>query len=76
MPDDIYNELSKGINWPENSFAPKEARVNAGVWLILKPQTQTEDSKMCGILGPVVQSVVNLTSSLRVILLSVLADSI
>ena len=30
----------------------------------------------CGDLGPVVQSVVSLTSSLRVILLTVLADSI
>lgn len=49
MPDDIYNEVIKGINRPENCFALKETRVNAGVWSVLKPQTQTEDSKMRGI---------------------------
>ena len=76
MPDDIYNELSKGINWPENSFAPKEARVSAGVWSILKPQIQTEDSKMCGIQGPVVQSIISLTSSLVVKILTVLVSTV
>ena len=33
-------------------------------------------SPVCKLLGPVVQSVVNLTSSLRVISLTILADSI
>ncbi|MCG8078810.1 MAG: hypothetical protein JAY75_21550 [Candidatus Thiodiazotropha taylori] len=49
MPDETYNEIIKKINRPENCFALKETRVNAGVWSVLKPQTQTEDSKMRGI---------------------------
>ena len=49
MPDDIYNDVIKNINRPENCHALKETQVNAGVWSVLKPQTQTEGSKMRGI---------------------------
>ena len=52
MPDDIYNVI-KNINRPENCHALKVTRVNAGVWSVLKPQKQTEDSKMRGILNAV-----------------------
>ena len=38
MPDDVYNELTKGINRPGNRVSLKETTVNQGVWSVLKPK--------------------------------------
>ena len=43
--------------------------------IFIRLSVECRESK-CNILGPVVQSIVSLTSSLRVISLTVLADSI
>ena len=61
MPDDVYNELTKNINQPGNCVSLKETRVNQGVWSVLKPYTQTEDSKLRGIQNAVVKATVNVT---------------
>ena len=60
MRDESYNDILKTIHRPENCYTLKETRVNAGVWSVLKPQTQTEDSKMRGIQNSVVKASVNL----------------
>ena len=64
MPDDVYNELTKGISRPGNCITLKETRVNQGVWSVLKPNTQTEDSKMRGVQNAVVKATINLTKML------------
>ena len=60
MTDESYNDILKNIHRPENCYALKETRVNAGVWSVLKPQTQTEDSKIRGIQNSVVKASVNI----------------
>ena len=65
MPDDVYNELVKGINRPVNCEALKETRVNQGVWTILKPYTQTEDSKLRGVQNAVIKASINVTKMLN-----------
>lgn len=65
MPDDIYNELIKGINRPSNCESLKETRVNQGVWTILKSSTQTEDSKLRGVQNAVVKAAVNITKMMN-----------
>ena len=57
MPDDVYNEFTKKINQLGNCVSLKETRVNQGVWSVLKPYTQTEDSYQ----NAVVKATVNVT---------------
>ena len=64
IPDDMYAELTKNIHRPENCFALKETRVNAGVWSVLKPQTQTEDSKVRGVQNAVIKASCNIAKLL------------
>ena len=61
MPDDIYNELTKGINRLGNCVSLKETRVNQGVWSVLKPNTQTKDSKHRGVQNAVAKATINIT---------------
>ena len=63
MPGEIYNVI-KNINRPENCHALKKTQVNAGVWSVLKPQTQTVDSKMRGIQNAVCKAGSNLAKLL------------
>ena len=65
MPDDVYNELVKGINRPVNCEALKKTRVNQGVWTILKLYTQTEDSKLRGVQNAVIKASINVTKMLN-----------
>ena len=65
MPNDIYNELIKGINRPSNCESLKETRVNQGVWTVLKPNTQTEDAKLRGVQNAVVKAAVNITKMMN-----------
>ena len=55
-----------------DTLAWRQLGIRIFVWVCLNANLKTKDAK----LGPVVQSVVSLTSSLRVISLTVLADSI
>ena len=66
MPHDIYNKLIKGINRPSNCESLKETRVNQGVWTVLKPNIQTEDSKLCGMQNAVVKATANITKMMNV----------
>ena len=59
MPDDVYSELTKNINRPGNCVSLKETRVNQGVRSVLKPYTQTEDSKLRGVQNAVVKATIN-----------------
>lgn len=61
MPDDVFSELSKNINRPANCDSLKETRVNQGVWNVLKPNTQTEDSKLRGIQNAIVKATINVS---------------
>lgn len=44
--EDRANEITKNIYRPSNCEALIKTRVNGGIWRLLKPQTQTDDSKM------------------------------
>ena len=61
MPDDVYNELTKNINQLGNCVSLKETWVNQGVWCVLKPYTQTEDSYQ----NAVVKATVNVTKMMH-----------
>ena len=63
-PDDMYEELAKNIHRLENCFSLKETRVNAGLWSVLKPQTQTEDSKVRGVQNAVIKASCNIAKLL------------
>ena len=60
MSDEHYSQISKNILRPSNCEALKETRVNSGVWSVLKPTTQTEDSKMRGIQNSLVKATCNI----------------
>ena len=64
IPDDMYAELPKNIHRPENCFALKETRVNAGVCSVLKSQTQMEDSKARGVQNVVIKASCNIAKLL------------
>ena len=61
MSDDMYNELTKNINRPGDCVSLKETRVNQGVWSVLKPYTQTDDSKLRGVQNEVVKATIKVT---------------
>ena len=76
----FYGESRKNFNapwfgtsneYPQSMFY-REIRKNLNAFCLKKLHYQ----ELCKIIGPAVQSVVSLTSSLRVISLTVLADSI
>ena len=60
----MYAELTKNIHRPENCFALKETRVNAGVWSVVKPQTQTEDSKARVVQNSIIKASCNIAKLL------------
>ena len=49
MPDDIYNDVVKTTLRPENCFALKETRVNAGVWAVLEASNTDRRFKNAGV---------------------------
>ena len=53
--------LQKNINQLGNCVSLKETRVNQGVWSVLKPYTQTEDSYQ----NAVVKATVNVTKMMH-----------
>ncbi|XP_045166692.2 uncharacterized protein LOC123530066 [Mercenaria mercenaria] len=60
MSDEHFCDVSKNILRPSNCEALKETRVNSGVWSVLKPTTQTDDSKMRGIQNSIVKAACNI----------------
>lgn len=46
VSDERVSEMMKDIHRPQNCESLIKTRVNAGMWRLLKPQTQTEDAKM------------------------------
>lgn len=64
LSEDNLNDTMKNIFRPENCESLKETRVNTGVWSVLRPQTQTEDSKMRGIQKCIVKAACNITELL------------
>ena len=60
----MYAELTKNIHRPENCFALKETRVNAGVWSVVKPQTQTQDSKARVVQNSIIKASCNIAKLL------------
>lgn len=53
-------EISKDIHRPQNCEALVKTRVNAGMWRLLKPQTQTDDAKMQAIQNTVIKASINI----------------
>ncbi|XP_060602586.1 uncharacterized protein LOC132755706 [Ruditapes philippinarum] len=64
MQEDNLSDISKSIFRPSNCEALKETRVNPGVWSVLKPVTQTEDSKLRGIQNLVIKASCNVAKML------------
>ena len=60
----MYAELTKNIHRLKNCFALKETRVNAGVCSVLKPQAQTENSKVRDVQNAVIKASCNIAKLL------------
>ena len=62
--DDRASEIVRDIYRPVNCESLVKTRVNPGMWRLLKPQTQTDDSKMQAIQNLNVKSSINLVKLL------------
>ena len=64
VSDEKLAELVKDIHRPSNCDALVKTRVNQGLWRLLKPHTQTEDSKLQSVQNCIVKSAANITKLL------------
>lgn len=64
ISEDKQSEMTKDIHRPSNCDALVKTRVNQGIWRLLKPQTQTDDSKMQGIQTHIIKAAACMTKLL------------
>lgn len=65
ITDVKQTDLTKGINRPNNCTALVKTKVNQPIWRLLKPHTQTDDSKMQTIQNNVIKAATNFTKILN-----------
>lgn len=65
LADETYNELTKNTYRTENCFSLEESLVNTGVWSVMKPQTQTEASKIRRIQNAIIKAICYLAKFLH-----------
>lgn len=64
VADERVTEIIRDIHRPVNCESLTKTRVNAGMWRLLKPQTQTDDARMQVIQNCVIKASINMTKLL------------
>ena len=59
ISDEQQTDLVKNIHRPGNMFAMVKTKVNQCIWLLLKPQTKTDDVKMQTIQNDMIKASIN-----------------
>ena len=60
LSDDNLDEICKNIKRPDNCDSLVKTRVNQGIWRLLKPHTQAEDSRLSAIQGVLLKASTNI----------------